>query len=479
MRFVQLMATVVAAAISPPGFAAQRPAGHDISPVRKNGIRIRSSGIAAICRTLLGVSLVAAALVSFGYRAAYAQPGVAADAVKDAQSAAVLAVLKWNTFASDLVAANLPPGPQTYVLAITHIAIHDALNAIEPRYKPYAYSGVAQAASVDAAVAAAARRSLVQLLPQAAALIDAEYATALSQIGDGPAKTSGISAGQAAAARILELRAADDLNAAITKPYTPGVASPGVYQLTPPLNFVILAGWRELRPFALASASQFRSSPPAAIKSHEYTRDYREVKRLGAAASTRRTAHQTETARFWYDAATREWHAAARKVLADVGADAWRAARTLAVLSIAMADTGIASFDSKFEYDYWRPITAIRAGNNDGNAATVGDPEWEPLCVTPPFPEYNSTHAATAAAAARALGLELGDRHNFTVASPTLPGVSRSYKRFSAAADEEAVSRIFCGIHFRGAMVAGLQQGRQIAHYVFNNLLQPVGGYRD
>jgi membrane-associated phospholipid phosphatase len=137
-----------------------------------------------------------------------------------------------------------------------------------------------------------------------------------------------------------------------------------------------------------------------------------------------------------------------------------------------LADAVIATFDTKFHYNYWRPITAIRAGDNDGNSATQGDVNWEPLCVTPPFPEYASTHAATAAAASSALALELGDRHTFTVTNPN--GASRTYKRFSAAAYEEGISRIYCGIHFRTAMNMGFVTGGLIAHYVDKTLLQPL-----
>jgi membrane-associated phospholipid phosphatase len=191
---------------------------------------------------------------------------------------------------------------------------------------------------------------------------------------------------------------------------------------------------------------------------------------VGSASSTTRTAEQTETALFWYDVAAKEWDLAAQKGLADVSADEWRAARTLAVLNISLTDSVIATFDSKFQFNYWRPITAIRAGDHDGNVATKGDPAWEPLCVTPPFPEYPSTHAATGAVAARALALELGDRHTFTVTTPT--GASRTYHRFSAAAYEEGLSRIYCGIHFRTAMNTGFRQGALIAHYVDRHLLR-------
>lgn len=382
------------------------------------------------------------------------------------------AVTVWNTFASNLVAANLPPGPQTYTLAVTQIAVHDALNAIDRRYESYAFVGSAPRASMAAAVAAAAHDTLVRLAPNAAASVDAEYDAALSSVPDGTRKDAGIATGQAAAAAILARRSSDDLAAAITKPYTPGPASPGVYQPTPPLDFVILAGWSELAPFALNSAGQFRSPAPPSVNSRRYLIDYSEVKRVGSRSSTTRTARQTETAQFWYDVAAKEWNLAAQKGLADRSGDEWRAARTLAVLNISLADAVIATFDTKFHYNYWRPITAIRGGENDGNPATHGDDKWESLCVTPPFPEYSSTHAAAGAAASRALALALGDRHTFTVTNPT--GASRKYKRFSSAAYEEGISRIYCGIHFRTAMNMGFVTGGLIAYHADKSLLQLV-----
>jgi membrane-associated phospholipid phosphatase len=382
------------------------------------------------------------------------------------------AVTAWNTFASNLVAANLAPGPQTHTLAVTQIAVHDALNAIHPRYEPYEFAGSPRRASTAAAVAAAAHDTLVTLVPQAAASVDAEYVAALSSVPGGAGKDAGIATGQAAAAAILARRSSDDLLAAITKPYTPGPAGPGVYQATPPLNFVILAGWSELPPFALERADQFRSPAPPSVTGRRYAHDYNEVKALGSRDSTTRTARQTETARFWYDVAAKEWNLAAQQGLADRAADEWRAARTLAVLNISLADAVIASFESKFHYRYWRPITAIRGGDDDGNPATHGDAGWDALCVTPPFPEYPSTHAATGATAAYALAHELGDRHTFTVTNPG--GASRTYKRFSAAAYEEGISRIYCGIHFRTAMNAGFAAGARIAHYVDRHRLRRV-----
>jgi PAP2 superfamily len=379
-------------------------------------------------------------------------------------------VTEWNRLASELVAVDQPAPVQTHVMAIAQIAVHDALNTLQPRYAAYHHTGSAPGASLAAAVAAATRDTLVRLLPAAATTIEAAYTAKLASIAAGPAKDAGIAAGQAAAAAILARRSADNLPAAIGKPYAPSAPAPGVYQLTPPLNFVIGAGIGELAPFAVGNISSLRSPAPYAVGSGDYAQDYQEVKALGSAASTARTAHQTETARFWYDAATAEWHAAARKGLADNAADEWQAARTLALLGMAMFDVAAASLETKFHFNSWRPITAIRAGDDDGNNATQGDANWTPLCVTPPFPEHNSTHAATAAAAAGVLARTLGDQHTFSVQSKTLPGVSRTYSSFSEAAAEEGASRLYCGIHFRNGMTAGLEQGEAVAAAVVKQL---------
>ncbi len=384
-------------------------------------------------------------------------------------------VTEWNRFASELVAADQPPPVQVHTMAIVQIAVHDALNSIKPRFAAYQYTGSAPDASPAAAVAAATRDTLLRLQPTATPAIEAAYAAKLASIPAGPAKDAGLAAGQAAAAAILARRGADSLGAAIGKPYTPLAPAPGVYQLTPPLNFVIGAGVGELAPFVVGNIIKLRSSVPHPIGSSAYAKDYQEVKELGSAASTTRTPQQTETARFWYDAATQEWHAAARTGLADNAADEWQAARTLALVGIAMFDVTVTSLETKFHFNYWRPITAIQSGDNDGSDATQGDTRWTPLCVTPPFPEHNSTHAATGAAAAGVLARTLGDKHMFSVKSKTLPGLSRSYGSFSEAASEEGVSRLFCGIHFRNGMDTGFQQGDAVAGLVAQQLLPRAG----
>ena len=379
-------------------------------------------------------------------------------------------VTEWNRLAADLLAGDQLPPVQARSMAIVQIAVHDALNAIEPRYSPYRFAGSAPGASFAAAVASASRAALVQLLPSAAPTIESAYANKLASLPPGSARDAGIAAGEAAAAAILSSRGGDNLNAAINKPYTPSAPAPGIYQPTPPLNFVIGGGTGELVPFALTGDGSHRSPAPFATHTAAYANDYQEVKALGSAAATARTSEQTETARFWYDAAIKEWHAAARKGLADNAANEWEAARTLALVGMAMFDVTVASLETKFHFDYWRPITAIRSGDNDANDLTQGDSAWEPLCLTPPFPEHNSTHAATGAAAAGVLSRLLGDRHTFTVESKTLPGVNRSYERFSAAAAEEGISRIYCGIHFRNAIDTGLAQGDAVAAQVVNAL---------
>lgn len=394
--------------------------------------------------------------------------GGADDAAKE--------VTEWNRFTAELVAADQPPAVQTHTLAVVQIAVHDALNSIQPRYAAYQYNGSAPGASVTAAVAAATRDTLIKLQPTAAPAIEAAYAAKLESVTAGAAKDAGVAAGRAAAAAILARRAGDNLFAAIGKPHTPGAPAPGVYQLTSPLNIVIGAGIGELAPLAISSAAGLRSTAPMAVGSAAYADEYREVKDLGSAASASRTPQQTEIARFWYDAATQEWHAAARQALANNAADEWQAARTLALLGIAMYDVSVASFETKFHFNTWRPITAIHAGDSDGNDATQGDPNWTPLCVTPPFPEHNSTHAATGAAAAGVLARTLGDRQSFVITSKTLPGVSRSYGRFSEAAAEEGVSRLYCGIHFRAGMAAGFEQGEAVAALVAQQL-RPRSGH--
>jgi hypothetical protein len=387
-------------------------------------------------------------------------------------------VIDWNVIATNAApAAGKNALEQSRIYAMTHAAIYDALNAIDRRNRTYALDRRAEpGASPEAAVAAAAHGVLVELLPSQQATLDAAYEASLSGIADGSAEANGIAIGQAAAAAILALRAADGSTAPM--PYTPGTDA-GDYQLTPP-NFApaIFPGWGNVTPFALTSGAQFRLSPTKFLDltSKRYAEDYHEVKAIGELNSATRTAEQSEIARFWYEGSPTGWNRIARVVAVQRELDLWQNARLFGLLNFAMADGFIAGFDSKYHYNFWRPVTAIRAGATDNNPATVADPDWTALLVTPAAPDYPSTHSVLGAAAAEVLARFFGtDAISFTATSGApFPGITRSFTGFSQAAQENADSRVYAGIHFRTACQHGLSQGKQVGRYVFKHALQPA-----
>jgi VCPO second helical-bundle domain len=389
-------------------------------------------------------------------------------------------VTDWNVIAITAIPTgglNFPAIQGLRILAMTHAAIHDALNAIDRRYKPYDMDRLAEpGASPEAAVAAAAHDVLVAQIPAQQATLDAAYASSLAGIPDGAAKTRGIAIGQAAAATILALRSADRSNAPMA--YTPGTG-PGAWLPTPPaLLPAALPGWGQVTPFALSSGAQFRPARPAFfdLTSAEYTADYDEVKSIGDAGSATRAAEQSEIARFWYEGSPFGWNRIARNVLAQQSLDQWERARLFALLNFAMADGFIAGFEAKYFYNFWRPVTAIRAGGTDDNPDTIADPAWSSFLVTPNIPDYPSTHSVLGAAAADVLARFFGaDSIDFTTTSGApFPGITRSFTGFSQAARENADSRVFAGIHFRTACQDGLTQGAQVGRYAFEHTLQPA-----
>ena len=385
-------------------------------------------------------------------------------------------VTEWNEIAtSNAAAAGLNPVLQSRVYAMTHAAIHDALNAIERRYDPYALDGQShRGASPEAAVAAAAHDVLVHELPTRQSALDAAYAVSLSRIRDGSSKTRGIAIGQAAAAAIIALRSADGSTDII--PYTPGTG-PGAWQPTPPAFLpAILPGWGSVVPFTLRSGSQFRPDRPdfLDLTGEEYTRDFNEVKSIGDVNSTTRTALQSEIAKFWYEGSPNGWNRIARNVSAQQSLGLWENARLFGLINFAMADGFIAGFDAKYSYNFWRPITAIRAGETDGNDDTPADPAWTSFLVNPNSPDYPSTHSVLGAAAAEVLARFFDDDDNsFTTTSGApFPGISRSFTSFSQAAQENADSRVYAGIHFRTTCRDGLRQGRKVGRFVFKRFLK-------
>ena len=419
--------------------------------------------------------------------------------VAGARQAAADEVTKWNETASQ---AAFDSGLadtlfHTRVNAMNHAAIHDALNAINRLYRPYALDIPATAgASPEAAAATAAHTVLLDQFnrliafgfPSQQATLDAAYAASLALIPDGAAKTSGIAIGEAAAAAILALRENDgwDTQTVLDFDYPQGTA-PGEYRFTLPFNFAFSPQWGTLPPFTLDSAAQFRPGAPYPTKSKRYTEDFNEVKSLGGDGITTpsaRTPDQTEIALFWVESSNLQWNRIARTVSATAGLTLWENARLFGLLNFALADGYISSFDTKYHYNYWRPITAIREAATDGNSDTSADPTWTPLVTTPPMPDYDSAHSVEGGAAAQVLKRFFGtDTVSFSTCSTTLPAgstcndpspVFRSYATFSQAAEENGLSRILVGFHFRKAVTAGIEHGCKIGDHAVNVYLQPV-----
>jgi hypothetical protein len=383
-------------------------------------------------------------------------------------------VTDWNQIALATQAAI--PGairtpPAARALAMMHLAIFDAVNAIDRKFAPYTVEVLADpTASPDAAAAAAAHAVLVNLYPSRQVNLDAAYATSLASIPDGNSKTAGISVGESVAAVILALRSSD--GSAVTLPYTlpPG---PGIYQPDPMALFV---AWARVTPFALKSGSQFRAEGPPALSSAAYAADYNEVKSVGALNSTERTSDQTEVALFWMPNIQIIFNNIAR-IAADAHHNSLSEnARLFALLNLAGADTAIVVFDTKYTYNFWRPREAIHAGDTDGNDQTTADPDWTPLAYIGIHPDYTSQHSAWGGAGATVLASFFGsDDFSFSITTSTAPGgVFRSYASFSQAAEENMNSRVWLGAHFRTACRHGLNQGKQVANYVVRHFLQPI-----
>ena len=388
-------------------------------------------------------------------------------------------VTEWNSEALRAVkAGNSPPPMAARNLAMVQAAVFDAVNATDPKYHAY-HSTVAPqpGASAEAAAVEAAFHVLGSLYPQQLTTFAAKYGQSLDAIPDSVAKQQGRALGQAVAQQIIDWRSNDGSTATVV--YTPGTL-PGQWRPTPPANAnPLYPHWPNLVPFAITSGSQFRPIGPPALDSARYAQDYDQVMQFGAKNSTVRTAEQTEIARFWADGAGTvtppgHWNMIAADVAQQRGNTLAENARLFALVNIAMADAGIVSWDAKYQYNFWRPITAIREGGADGNDATMGDAAWEPLLVTPPFPENTSGHSTFSGAASTVLAGLYGDDFAFTTDSDGLPGVTRSFLSFSDAADEAGMSRIYGGIHFGFSNEQGLASGRQLGEFVFANYLTAV-----
>ena len=362
-------------------------------------------------------------------------------------SATADAITDWNLKAAGFVTeSKLGTPPAIRAMAIVQTAVHEAVNGATP------------SASVDAAVAAANRATLSKLMPAQQAAIDAAYQAALAQVADGTAKTAGIAIGEQAAAAVLARRSDD--GAATAESYRPHTAA-GAYV---PTATPAVTQWPQRKPWSMVSPSQFRPGPPPALNSDAWARDYNEVKTLGGKTSTKRTTEQSDIARFWEYSLPAIYFGVAHSVAQTPGRDPAQNARMFAAVAQAMDDALISVFDAKYHYNFWRPVTAIRNGDIDGNDATQREAAWTAFSEAPMHPEYPSGHSILAGAVGAVLKAEIGKgpMAALSTTSPTAKGAARRWTNLDEFMREVGDARIYSGIHYRTSIDAGVEMGKKI-----------------
>ena len=394
--------------------------------------------------------------------------------------ALVLALVAPASHAGDVVTdanakaaeiASRAPGtpPAVRFMAITQVAVFEAVNAITGRYPAFrATMTPASGASVDAAVAAATRRALLTLMPAQQAAIEVDYQAALRAVPDGPAKHAGIAAGEQAAAAIVRMCADDGAMAPDT--YRPHAAA-GTYV---PTILPAVPHWGKRRPWLMTRPDQFRPGPPPSLTSETWTRDYNEIKAIGGKNSPVRTAEQTAIAKFWEATAPNVYWPVARSVSGQPGRDVTENARLLAVAAMAMDDALIAVFDAKYHYNFWRPVTAIRNGH-DGNDATTREPGWTPFIDTPMHPEYPCAHCIVSSALGAVLAAEIGTGPSPTLrsSSPLAQNAVRTWATVDDFTQEVALARIYDGVHYRNSTVVSSMMGKKIGELAVQAFPKP------
>lgn len=409
------------------------------------------------------------------------------EALESRQLMATDLVLDWNSQALAAIRAeSTPPPAASRNLAILHIAIYDTVNSLTRERQTYAAEVMADPqASMQAAISAAASTVLDSLYPSRASTIDAFHTQTLAAIPDGMQETAGVTLGKAVAEKILALRSND--GSSDTVAYTPKTG-PGNWQPTPPANAApLLPQWPGVTPFAMNSVEEFAPNDIPALTSAEYTQAFNEVRDLGSATSTTRTADQTNIAKFWANGGGTATPPGHMNILASNVSQATNLslaenARLFAMMNVAMADAAIMAWQAKYATDFWRPVTAIRAADTDGNNATTQDAAWTPFLTTPPFQSYISGHASFSGAGAGVLKAFFGtDNISFTLKSEDATVPDRSFTSFSQAAQESADSRIYGGIHWRFDNEDGLTAGNAIANLVSTKLFaaKDLGGVAD
>lgn len=389
-----------------------------------------------------------------------------------AHSAHADVIVDWNEKAIDFIVSHkMPPPPAERLLAMTQAAMFDAVNSIEHKYRPYLTQLPASAtASKEAAAAAAAGTVLAAIDPKTEPDVRAALAAYLAAIPDGATKAEGVKLGEAIAVKMLAARANDGANAPdVYRPRT----TPGIYV---PTVTPLAAHWPGVKPFALTSAAQFRPAPPIALSSAEWAKNYNEMKEFGGRNSTKRSARQTEDARFWLAADGRVFYPLVQQIANAKELDVVDCARLFALVAMARADSLIAVFDAKYHYEFWRPVTAIRNGDIDGNPATERDAAWQPLAPTPMHPEYPCAHCIESASLAGVVETVFGTPEipAVSMTSPTAPGVIHHWTNVHAFVDEVSEARIWAGFHWRFSTQVAREMGYRIGEYVVNNFMQPV-----
>jgi hypothetical protein len=389
-------------------------------------------------------------------------------------------VLDWNAIAVDTVVANKQnPFAQARYGAIVQLAVFEALNAITGDYQPYLGTITAPpGASAEAAAIEAAYGVLNAYFPSAA--LDAERANSLAQIPDSQAKIDGIATGDAAASAMVALRANDGSSPPQFK--IPGPPVPGEWQATPSCPIVngiavgILFQWQYVTPFGIARASDFLLDPPPALTSNKYAKTYNEVMTVGSVDSTERPPDRANVALFYAaSSSTLVFNQAARQVSQEQGRSLSENARALALINMANNDSLVATFLNKYQYNFWRPETAIHAGDTDGNPKTDPDPSYVPFIVTPCFPSYPSAHGSASNAEAEVMRRLYGEAgHSITLTNPAVPSIVLQYTSFKQITDDISDARVYGGIHFRTDQVAGTQLGRAVGTAVYKNNLRPL-----
>jgi hypothetical protein len=385
-------------------------------------------------------------------------------------------VVDWNAIAITAAgAAGQNSLLQERSIAITSVAVSDAVNAITKQYTRYGSRLTPPSdGSTTAAAIGAAYRALTQLLPSQTQFLGTTLSQSLVKFGVS-AGNAGFVFGEAVADEIIAIRSADGAVLA-QYPYTPpNAGAPGVWIPTPPaFAAALLPGWGFVQPWVLESGAQFRPDEGPDLTSHRYARDVNEVKEIGALNSATRTPEQTNIARFWLAPALVIWNGVLRQVALGLDLDESEAARDFALMNVAGADARIACWDAKYAFNFWRPVTAIQRADEDGNPATEADSAWTPLIATPNFPEYVSAHTTISSAMATVLRLLFDDDPDvtFIATSPTNPGYERHWTTFSEGVREVIDARVYAGIHFRSSDERGAKLGRQIARFAATRALR-------